>query len=75
MIGVERTHATTAKAEWPNCGLFCGSTGVADSNAPLPVVVGRRGEVVGSSGSGVVGSHYGSVALICAEKGKVQSSC
>ncbi len=70
-----RTHATTAKAEWLDCGLFCGSTGVAYSNAPLPVAVGRRGEVVGGSGSGVVSSHYSSVARDCAEKGKVQRSC
>lgn len=70
MVDRNGTHATTAKTEWFDCGLFRRSTGVAYSNAPLPVAVGRSGEVVGSGGGGVVGSsHYSSVARNCAEKG------
>lgn len=57
------THASSAQAEWLDGGLLCRPTGIANANAPLSVVVGRRGVVVGSSRAGVVSRHYGSVVI------------
>lgn len=49
-------HTTTTETEF-NCGLFDGPTSVAYADTPLSVAVTRRGVIVGSSGSGVVGGH------------------
>jgi hypothetical protein len=51
------TYTTTTEAEWLDCGLLDGPTGVAYTDTPLSVAVTRGGVVVGGSGSGVVGGH------------------